>query len=62
MALLYSKFQIFSHPQLLPTLPQLTEIWEMLTISHYYNPLPSISDFYLKYQTLSYLTPMQFRS
>ena len=35
MALLYSKFQIISSPQLLPTLPQLTEICEMLTISNF---------------------------
>ena len=62
MALLYCKFQFCSFPQLLPPLPQLTEIWDMLTISNYCNPLPPISDFNLKYETLFYLTPMQFGS
>ena len=39
MALLCSKFQIFSSPvQLLPPLLQLTETWERLTISNYYKP------------------------
>ena len=54
MALLYSKFQIFSCPQVLPPLPQLTEISEMLTIPNYYRP--PISDFNLNCQPLSYLT------
>ena len=44
MALLHFKFQIFRFtPQLLPALPKLTEIWEMLTISNNYNPLISDS-------------------
>ena len=54
MTLLYYKFQIFSSPQLLPPLPHLTEIWEMLTISNYYRP-PN-SDLNLKCQPLAYLT------
>ena len=47
MALLYSKFEIFSSLQLLPPLPQLTEISEMLTNLNYYTPtpVPPISDF-----------------
>ena len=61
MALLHSKFQIFSSPQLLLPFLQLTEIWEMLTISNYCNPLPPISVFNMKCQTLSYLALIQFR-
>ena len=50
-------FYIFSFAsQLLPTFNQLTDIWEIVTISNYYNPLP-IRDFNLKCQPPSYLPP-----
>ena len=48
------------YPHPLPAVPQLTEIWDMLSIANYYKP--PTSDLNLKWQPLSYLDLLQLGS
>ena len=41
-------FKFLAAPQLLPSLPQLTQIWEMLTISNYCTPHPPIPNWWFE--------------